>query len=412
MSDDTKLGNLPLLSNQGGIKHFKQGAHLLQLWANICILETDEGVVLFDTGFEFNGPRIMEEVKAITDQPIRYMVYGHGHADHAFGSGWLLDDARKRGAPRPIIVAHENLPRRFDRYQEMLAYHEHINRIQFSIPDNLPAFARRYTYPDLTYAQAMSFKLGKVNFELRHAQGETDDATWMWIPEKKTACVSDLWVWSCPNIGNPFKVQRYELEWAQALEEIAAREPELLLPGHGPAIQGRDEVKEACLTVARALRFLHQEVVRRLNQGQWQEEILDNFAWPEEFAQSPWLAPIYGHPQFIVQGILRRYHGWYDGNPSHLFPSPSSAIAREVIALAGGREKVLAQARALHEQGRSQLALHLVDFVIQGGGQPDRAGLQLKVQLLEELAGQEKSLIARNILLGGARKITRELEPK
>ena len=81
MADDTKLGSLPVLSNQGGIKHFEHGVHLLQLWANICILETDEGVVLFDTGFEFNGPRIMQEVGAITDQPIRYMVYGHGHAD-------------------------------------------------------------------------------------------------------------------------------------------------------------------------------------------------------------------------------------------------------------------------------------------------------------------------------------------
>ncbi len=410
MSEDTKLGSIPLLSSQGEIKHFDHGVHMLQLWANICIIETDEGVVLFDVGFEFNGPGIVEEVRAITDKPVRYIIYGHGHGDHAFGARAIIKDAEKRGHPLPVIVAHENVPRRFDRYQEMLPYHEHINRIQFGIPEELPAFVRNYIYPNLTYQGAMSFRLGNTTFELRHAKGETDDATWMWIPESKTACVSDLWVWSCPNIGNPFKVQRYEVEWAQGLEAIAAKSPDLLIPGHGPAISGADEIRDACHTVARALRFLHDQVVAMLNQGKWQEEILQNFEWPEEFAKSPYLTSIYGHPYFIVQAILRRYHGWFDGNASHLFPSPSREIAREVLSLVGDPENVIDRARVLAKDGRTQLALHIVDFVIDSGAEPRTEALNLKAQLLGSLADQEGSLIARNILLGGVRQIKKTLE--
>jgi alkyl sulfatase BDS1-like metallo-beta-lactamase superfamily hydrolase len=410
MSDNTKLGSMPLNSREGGIKHFNNGIHMLQLWANICIIETDEGVVLYDVGFYFNRKKILAEVKAITDKPVRYIVYGHGHADHAFGARAVIEDSEVRGFPKPIIIAHENVPKRFNRYREMLSYHDNINRIQFAIPDDIVAFPRNYVYPDVTYQESMNFRLGDITFELRHSKGETDDATWMWVPDRKTVCISDLWIWSCPNIGNPFKVQRYETEWARGLEEVAARSPELMLPGHGEAIVGADNIQDACLTVARALRFLHDQVVDLLNRGMWQEEILQTFEWPEEFVQSPYLAAIYGHPYFIVQAILRRYHGWYDGNPSHLFPSPSREIAGEIMSMVGSTEKLIDRARHLAEEGRIQLALHVVDFVIDGCANPETEALELKIQLLEELAKNEASLIARNIFLGGVRQIKKLLK--
>jgi len=410
MPEEKGLGSMPLLNMEGGIEHFGDGVHMLQLWSNVCYIETAEGVVLYDIGFQHYGPRIVEEVRAIPDKPVRYIIYGHGHADHAFGAGFVIKDAEERGRPKPIIIAHENMPKRFDRYREMLSYHEHINRIQFAIPENLPAFARKYIYPDVTYRDAMTFSLGDVTFELRYSKGETDDTTWMWVPERKLVCVSDLWVWSCPNIGNPFKVQRYEVEWADGLEAIAGKEPELLLPGHGAAITGAEKIREACTTVARAMRFLHDQVVGMLNEGKWQEEILQTFEWPEEFAQSPYLQPIYGHPYFVVQAILRRYHGWYDGNPTHLFPSSSSAIAAEMVALAGDPEKLLDRAKALSAEGKNQLALHLTDFVIDADGALKRDACEFKIQLLEAIAEAEKSLIARNIFRGGVRQIKKILE--
>lgn len=407
MAEERKLGSMPLLADQGEMKRFGDGIYMLHLWSNTCIIETDDGVVVFDVGFEFTAPRIVEELRKVTDRPVRYIVYGHGHADHAFGAGALVADAAERGFPRPVIIAHENLVTRFDRYRAMLPYQEHINRIQFSIPEGLPAFSQTYIYPDETYREGLSLRLGGLTFELRHAKGETDDTTWLWIPELKAACVTDLWVWSCPNVGNPFKVQRYALEWARALEEVAAKGPELMLPGHGDEIAGRGAVEDACLTVARALRFLHGQVVAMLNEGKWPEEILQSFEWPQEFAESPYLAPIYGHPYFIVQAELRRYHGWFDGNPTHLFPSGSDEVAGEVLKLAGGAAAVLGRARELAQEGRTQLALHVVDFLIDGGSAAEEA-YSLKAELLQARADAEESLIARNIFLAGARRAMEE----
>lgn len=407
MSQETDPGNESPSFLQGSFQHFGNGVHMLQLFSNICIIETTEGVVLFDVGLEFNGPRIVDELRAITDKPVKYIIYGHGHTDHAFGTQAILMDSEACGHSRPVILAHENVGKRFDRYQRMLPYHEHINRIQFGIPENMPAFSGTYTYPDETYRDTTSFNLGGTTFELRHAMGETDDATWVWMPELETVCVSDLWVWSCPNVGNPFKVQRYALGWAEALEAVAALSPELMIPGHGAAIAGAEEINDGCLTVARALRFLDDQVVSMLNKGKWPEEILLSFEWPEEFARSKYLAPIYGHPYFVVQGLLRLYHGWFDGNASHLFPSSSAEIAREIVGLIGDPDKVMARSSALAEEGQGQLALHLVDFVLDSGAEPHDEALEMKAKILEALANSEESFIARNIFTSNSSRLAR-----
>ncbi len=409
MAGDTSLGSQGLFSAQGEARDFGDGLLMLQLFANVCLIETDEGVVVFDAGLPIDGQRIVVELRSVTEAPVRYIVYGHGHADHAFGTRALLEDAEARGHPRPVIVAHENLPARFDRYRRMLPYHEHINRIQFDIPEGIPAFPWDYIYPDEVFRDRLTFSLGGTTFELHHARGETDDHVWMWLPERGALCTSDFWVWSCPNVGNPFKVQRYALEWALALEEMAALSPRLMLPGHGAAMEGEGKILEALRTVARALRHLDQQVVDMLNRGMWQEEILASFQWPEEFARSPYLAPIYGHPYFVVQALLRQYHGWYDGNPSHLFPATSREVAVQVLDLAGGSHAVLERARGLWRDGNARLALHMVDLVLDAGSEPRREALELKATLLEELASSESSFIARNIFLGGVRQIRKEL---
>jgi alkyl sulfatase BDS1-like metallo-beta-lactamase superfamily hydrolase len=102
---------------------------------------------------------------------------------------------------------------------------------------------------------------------------------------------------------------------------------------------------------------------------------------------------------------MRRYMGWYDGNPSMLFPSTRAEIAAEVVGLAGGTGPLLDRARALGASETTddlQKALHLVDFVLFNGG--DRLGEArgLKADLLEARSKQERSFVAHNILASAA----------
>ena len=378
-------------------------------FGNSGVVITEEGVVVVDAGIgSGTGRRIIRAIRERTEAPVHTIIYTHGHFDHAYNVGPLFEDAKAKGHPRPRVIAHQAVLKRFERYKKLFGHHEHINRIEYDIAKEVEVLPPEFYYPDLTYADAMMFKLGGLTFELYHAMGETDDATWVWIPERKAAIVGDLIVWSCPNIGNPLKVQRYELEWAEALERIAGKTPEILLPGHGPVVRGK-LVQEICLNTAKFLRHMHDEVIRLLNEGCWIEEILERVSLPQDLANKPYLAPIYGCPTFIIHGIQRRYAGWFSGNPTNLFPSKSAEIATEVVRV-GGAEKLLERSRELRKQGKVQLALHLADFVIEGtqDNQSCKEALLLKAELLEAKASAERSYIARNILRHGAKAAREE----
>src|SRR4029434_8619125 len=88
-----------------------------------------------------------------------------------------------------------------------------------------------------TFENRHAFEVGGTRFELHHAKGETDDHAWVFLPQTKTLCTGDLFIWAAPNAGNPQKVQRYAVEWAAALREMAALSPEFLLPRHGLPIE-------------------------------------------------------------------------------------------------------------------------------------------------------------------------------
>lgn len=394
----------PVFPQYKGVEEISPNVYCITTFGNVGFVVTDEGVVVVDTAIHQFGELVRDDIRKITDAPIHSVIYTHGHYDHAFGVWALLKDAEKRGDPKPRIIAHENVVRRFNRYQELQGQQDFINRIQFSVPEGTRAVPEEYHYPDFTYHDRLSFRLGDLTFELRSGMGETDDATWVWIPEKRIVFSGDFFLWSFPNIGNPFKVQRYETEWAEALEQMASLHPEILVPGHGPVIKG-EKIQKVCLNTARALRYLHGEVVKRLNQGAWIEQILTEVKLPEDLANKSYLAPIYGCPTFVIHAIHRRYAGWYDGNPSHLFPSKTTDIAKEVVNLAGGSEILLNRAKALKEAEEIQLALHLVDFVLDN---PETSNLKdahaLKADLLQARADAEPSFIARNIFLNGARR--------
>jgi uncharacterized sulfatase len=62
-------------------------------------------------------------------------------------------------------------------------------------------------------------------------------------------------------------------------------------------------------------------------------------------ADSPYLQEFYGTVAWSVRAVYADYAGWFDGNPTKLFPLPEKDRATRVIELAGGREQVLSRAR-------------------------------------------------------------------
>ncbi|MCB1005528.1 MAG: MBL fold metallo-hydrolase, partial [Acidimicrobiales bacterium] len=216
------------------------GTAMVSSFANVAALTTGAGLVLVDTGHAFSAATILSAVRAWTDEPFHTAIYTHGHVDHVTGTPAFDAENAERGGPRAEVLAHEQVDPRFDRYVATAGYNAVVNRRQFGLPGlRWPTDYRR---PDLTYRDRLERTVGDTRFELHHARGETDDATWVWLPDRKVLCPGDLIIWCAPNAGNPQKVQRYPKDWAAALRAMAGLGAELMLPGHGLPLAGAGDI--------------------------------------------------------------------------------------------------------------------------------------------------------------------------
>lgn len=397
----------------GQLEELEPGLAMFHGFANVAFAYGRGEMIAADTSSRAMGARAIEAIRKVTDEPVTVIVYTHGHGDHAFGTEAFIADALARGYPRPKIWAHENLRGRFKRYARTAGWQSHINRLQFGATSQAVAGIFKedsYHYPDLTFRGMQLLELAGEAVELHHALGETDDAVWVWLPLRRVAMVGDLIVSSLPNTGNPNKVQRYTLEWAEALEKIAARKPKYVLPGHGPAYRGEAECQELLLDTARAMRFIHDAVIARLNAGQWPVDIIEaGIELPRELAEKPFLAPVYGCVPFVVRDVIRRYAGWWSGEPSQMFPAPRTERGRDIVALCG-RDALLRRAKELQAAGYLERALSLAEIAHNADGD-DLEAIALNAEILEAMASVERSFIARNFFAGAARALRERLKP-
>jgi glyoxylase-like metal-dependent hydrolase (beta-lactamase superfamily II) len=377
-----------------GLEEYSRGLAFVSSFGNVVALDTAEGLVLVDTSSALTGGVVHAAVRAWTSAPLRAAVYTHGHVDHVMGIAAFEADG-----PRAHVVAHRAVPARFDRYKLTAGYNGVINGRQFGAAGL--AWPTEYRYPDELYEGALTLRLGGETLELHHARGETDDHTWIHLVERNAICTGDLFIWASPNCGNPQKVQRYPREWAAALRQMEAVGADLLLPGHGPPIEGAARVAEALASSAELLQILHDETVALMNQGAPLDTILAEVKAPARLLARPWLRPTYDEPEFIVRNTYRLYGGWWDGDPARLKPARDATIAAEVARLAGGAARLAARATELSDAGEHALACHLVEWALRAA--PDDAAIKATgARIYDRRASAETSLMAKSIYRSAA----------
>jgi glyoxylase-like metal-dependent hydrolase (beta-lactamase superfamily II) len=370
-----------------------EGVCFASSFANATAIETARGLVLVDTGSFLLATQVFVWLTAWRDAPAHAIVYTHGHVDHVFGVDKWEEHAKRRGAATPLVVAHEAVPARFRRYEKTRGYNGCINSRQFKANVEWPS---AYRDPDVTYRDRMALDVGGERIEVVHARGETDDASWVWLPSRKVLCTGDLFLWAAPNAGNPQKVQRYPAEWAVALREMAALGAEVLCPGHGVPIWGADRVRRALTETAELLEHLVRETLARMNQGMPLRELLHEVKAPIALLARPYLTPIYDQPEFVVRNIARLYGGWWDGDPASLEPAPPTVLARELADAAGGAPRLMERAQRLAEAGELALACHLAQLAADAS-RADAAIWKARGAIFRLRAERAVSLMARGV---------------
>ncbi len=419
---ETSTSRVHPLRPATGMAEVADGIAFVPSSGNVSAVDTDDGLLLVDTGSALAAQQIHATLRTWSPRRLHTAIYSHGHIDHVFGVPVWEAESAEHGWLPPQVVAHEALPARFDRYIRTAGYNGIINRRQFNI-DSLE-WPTEYRYPDRTYSDRLDLDIGGRPALLHHARGETDDHTWTWLPDQRVLCCGDLFIWASPNAGNPQKVQRYPLEWADALRrmlalyELPEGGPEVLLPGHGYPVIGEDRVRQALGDTAELLESLVDQTLDLMNRGARLDEAIHTVSPPARLMERPYLQPVYDEPEFIVRAVWRLYGGWWDGNPATLKPASERALALELADLAGGAGALADRALALVEassttgshraapvtdDGPMRLAAHLAELAWLAA--PDDPGVrEVRGAVFTARAEAASSTMARGVFSWAARE--------
>lgn len=389
---------------QGGPTEVAERTFFQSRFSGVTGFETDDGIVLVDSGMSQLGPVLAGMLREKTKAPIHTVVITHGHVDHAYGIEAFLTP----GQPRPRIIAHRAMPARFARYELTSRFNAAINARQFGGSpaksdkgEEYDSFRLPSLMPDTLYDESLVFRVGGVTFEVHHSKGETDDHSWVWCPDRGVIASGDMIISALPNAGNPQKVQRYPWEWSKGLKQMAALGARTLCPGHGaPIINDPEKIRRMLLETASFLDTIVDRTLRAMAQGAPPHtDIVHMVEMPQ--SDSPWLQPIYDEAEFIVRNIVRFYGGWWNGRPSDLKPAPRSALAQELATLSGGAQALIARAEAIAKAGDMRLACHLADYALEAAPE-DAAVREAVARLYETRAAAERGLMSENLYKSAA----------
>jgi glyoxylase-like metal-dependent hydrolase (beta-lactamase superfamily II) len=233
---------------------------------------TPDGVIATDP-IGYGQPQAVttyvDEIKKVTPQPIKFLIYSHHHFDHIAG-GKPFKDA---GA---TIIAHKNAKARLAVLQD-------------------PATV----LPDETVDTSRTVKLGDTALELSYVGlNHSDSSLVMRLPREKIIFAVDfIPIGSIPGRG---MIDSYPLEWEESLKQVLAMDWERLIPGH-PGPGDRLGTKEDVQNLLTFLQEASAEVRAAAREGKCWETVEKEMKLPK-----------YAHWPGYEQGlpfVLRRYCG-------------------------------------------------------------------------------------------------------
>jgi cyclase len=228
---------------------------------NVAVLVTGEGVVLVDDKYERDHEAIVEQVKSITNQPIKYILSTHYHSDHSGGNAKFLPTAEiiSTANARAAIVEHK----------------------QANAGDVTPA---RITFTD----ESSVFLGGKEVRARFFGRGHTNGDAIIYFPALRTIHTGDLMAGNTPLID--YNGGGSVVEWPKTLDAAMKLDFDTVIPGHGAVT-----TKAALLTYRNNVEQLRVRATGLIRAGKSQDEVgkvmTAEFHWAPDSMQMQWSLP-------------------------------------------------------------------------------------------------------------------------
>ncbi len=184
------------------------------------VILTTGGVVLVDPGGSWKGAqRIHDEIRKLTDKPVKIVINSGGQDHRWLGNGYWKAQGAQIIASAAAVEDHK------DRGSMQLT------ALDVLIGENLEG--TEPVYADITFEENYAFQLGETKFEIAHAgQAHTPGDSFIWIASEKTVLSGDIvYVERIAGIGS----QSHSGEWIDVFNEMAQLNAAHVIPGHGHA---------------------------------------------------------------------------------------------------------------------------------------------------------------------------------
>ncbi len=230
---------------------------------------TPAGVIATDPINADAARWLKAEIAQRFNQPVRYLVYSHDHADHISGGQVFADTA--------IVVAHENAR------------------------TTIMGERRPTAVPQVTFSDRMTIELGGTALELVYVgKNHSDNSIVMRFPRERILFAVDF----IPVNSYAFRdfPDAYMPDWIESLRRVEAMDFDVLAPGHGPL------GNKANVTMFREyLQDLRAEVIRYAREGKSVDEMKQIITLPKYAAWGPkeWFPLNIEGMYRLVQGTRR-----------------------------------------------------------------------------------------------------------
>lgn len=189
--------------------------------SNVTIIETQEGVVLIDTGQTPKDSHIvMAALKKVTSLPVRFIIHTEPHQDHTVGNFVF--------SPPGIVIAHAGATASMKNADNPAS----IEKRMAVSPEMREAYkGYRSVTPHIEYRDKLTLNVGERTLELyylKNVHSEADSA--IWLPKERIVFTAASV--TVKRFGNhrPFVSIPDTLS---AIKMMKALNPEVVIPGHG-----------------------------------------------------------------------------------------------------------------------------------------------------------------------------------
>ena len=230
---------------------------------NVAVYITNEGVILVDDKFERDHDAIMDKIKSVTNQPVKYVLSTHYHEDHSGGNGKFL--------PTAEIISTANARRNI------------VNHIQ-SNAGVFPSPAR------VTFTQETDLFLGGKEVRARYfGRGHTNGDAVIYFPALRTIHTGDLMAGNTPLIDYPGGGSL--LDWTTTLDEVLQDlDFDVVIPGHGPVT-----TKAGLLAYRNSVERLQTRVRGLIHDGKSAADVgkvmIAEYGWVDKDLHFQWSLP-------------------------------------------------------------------------------------------------------------------------